>query len=235
MSEFSHSPVESNQPKISPPPALQTYDLTAPWKAAMPAAQSAAATKHFPTALPGHFIEQMAYEKLTSLGFTEENTVFSFSSCPDELNHDSNKEDITNRMKQRWGEAFPMGGLAGIPFTGKTGWGAFSHHIPEQGNILAMYGPHVGLTETGRVGSVHRPGMEKPTTACGASIGAYGALGGEKESRDPILQALKKAAKTEEKEEILEVVEVDPSRGLESNSTSEAGEKHDQQLHYIVD
>ena len=79
-------------------------------------------------------------------------------------------------MAQRWGESFPLGGLAGIPFTGKTGWGAFTHHVPAQGNILAMYGPHVGITKDGEVGKINRPGMDKPTTACGASIGAFNHL-----------------------------------------------------------
>jgi hypothetical protein len=76
-------------------------------------------------------------------------------------------------MSQRWGESFPLGGLAGIPFTGKTGWGAFTHHVPDNGNIFAMYGPHVGVDKTGIVGKVHRPGMKKASKACGASIGAF--------------------------------------------------------------
>ena len=115
----------------------------------------------------------MVHTVLTKHGYTKANTVFTYSSCPDELNHNSNKEDVTKIMSQRWGESFPLGGLAGIPFTGKTGWGAFTHHIPEQGNIMAMYGPHVGITEDGEVGKVNRPGMKKATTACGASIGAF--------------------------------------------------------------
>lgn len=28
-------------------------------------------------------------------------------------------------------KVFHMGGLAGIPFTGKTGYAAYSHHVPD--------------------------------------------------------------------------------------------------------
>lgn len=138
--------------------------------------QLAALAKHFPTALPGATVEQMAYKTLSKLGYSKANTVFTYSSCPDELNHDSYKEDVTKIMSQRWGESFPLGGLAGIPFTGKTGWGAFTHHVPDSGNIFAMYGPHVGVDNKGKVGSVHRPGMKEASKACGASIGAFKTL-----------------------------------------------------------
>ena len=79
-------------------------------------------------------------------------------------------------MRERWGEVFPLGGLAGIPFTGVTGWGAFSHHVPKDGNIVVLYAPHVGITADGVVGKVHRPGQDHATSACGASIGAYNLL-----------------------------------------------------------
>lgn len=108
---------------------------------------------------------------------TKANTVFTQSSCPDELNHSDFDEDISLLMRQRWGEVFHLGGLAGVPFTGNTGWAAFSHHVPDGGNIFVLFAPHVGLTADGVVGKVHRPGMHHgPTTACGSAIGAYSAL-----------------------------------------------------------
>ena len=74
------------------------------------------------------------------------------------------------------GEVFILGGLAGVPFTGAAGWGAFSHHVPKDGNIFVMYAPHVGVSEKGNIGWVHRPGMTHKSTACGSAIGAYGVL-----------------------------------------------------------
>jgi len=41
----------------------------------------------------------------------------------DEINHEAG--DIANLFSTYLGEVFRLGGLAGIPFTGKTGFGAF--------------------------------------------------------------------------------------------------------------
>lgn len=71
---------------------------------------------------------------------------------------------------------FPLGGLAGLPFTGKTGWGAFSAHCPADGNIVLLFAPHVGVSKDGKVGQVYRCGQESSSSACGAAIGAYNAL-----------------------------------------------------------
>ena len=64
------------------------------------------------------------------LGFSKENTIFGNSSCPDEINYNDPDEAISLLMAKRWGEVFNLSGLAGLPFTGKTGWNAFSSHCP---------------------------------------------------------------------------------------------------------
>lgn len=71
---------------------------------------------------------------------------------------------------------FPLGGLAGLPFTGKTGWGAFSAHVPADGNIIVLFAPHVGIDVKGTVGKVLREGQTSSSSACGAAIGALAAL-----------------------------------------------------------
>ena len=86
--------------------------------------------KSFPGAFPGNVVESKTYEKLAKLGFNADNTLFTDCSCPDEVNHDDPTDDISTLFINRWGEVFPLGGLAGLPFTGKTGWGAFSSHCP---------------------------------------------------------------------------------------------------------
>jgi len=116
------------------------------------------------------------FNELSKKGMTPTNTVLTESSCPDELNHDNFGNDMSQLMGNRWGEVFHLGGLAGVPFTGKTGWGAFAHHVPVDGNILVVIAPHVGLQEDGTVGKVHRPGQDHATSACGAAVGAYSAL-----------------------------------------------------------
>ena len=68
--------------------------------------------------MKGCCAEQKFAMKLFELGFTDDNTLFADSSCPDEINHDDGEEDITALFANRWGEDFPLGGLAGVPFTG---------------------------------------------------------------------------------------------------------------------
>jgi hypothetical protein len=50
------------------------------------------------------------------------------------------------------GEVFHMGGLGGIPFTGKTGFNAFSSHVPDHGNLFVLMAPHVGVSRSAKIG-----------------------------------------------------------------------------------
>ena len=78
---------------------------------------------------------------LLSKGFTPRNTLFATSLflfkqhpvltvpagvCVDEINHE--EDDITCLLKSFWGECFYLGGLGGVPFVGRTGFGAYAHH-----------------------------------------------------------------------------------------------------------
>jgi hypothetical protein len=51
-----------------------------------------------------------------------------------------------------------MGGLGGIPFIGKVGFGAFSAHVPIGGNLFILFAPHVGVTPDGKIGKYARDG-----------------------------------------------------------------------------
>jgi len=114
--------------------------------------------KYFPGNMRGREAEGLVAQLLLSRGFTDDNTLFTDSSCPDELNHNCPENDISTLFMERWGEVFPLGGLAGFPFTGKTGWGAFSSHCPVDGNICILFAPHVGVDNSGCVGKVLRDG-----------------------------------------------------------------------------
>jgi len=103
--------------------------------------------------------------------FTPENTLFGSSICPDEINNE--KGSLADVLKEYWGEVFPLGGISGAPFVGKTGFKAFSHHVPDDGNVLVLFGPHVAISEAGEVGKYLRFGQQNESTACGAVIGAY--------------------------------------------------------------
>ena len=66
-----------------------------------------------------------------------------------------------------------MGGLAGIPFTGKVGFGAFSHHVPDEGHCAVLMAPHIGIDENGAFGAYSRFGQDHSGSCCGAAVGAY--------------------------------------------------------------
>jgi len=142
---------------------------------------SRAAETYFPGSRPGRVMADQVDEELTKHGFTPQNTLMGQSVCADEVNHVHNS--FTMMMKRKWGErqeAFNLGGLAGVPFAGKTGFGAFSHHIKDNGDLLVVFAPHVGLghTEDGtiEVGKLNRLGQSREYTvgaACGAAKGAF--------------------------------------------------------------
>mmetsp|Transcript_55865 Transcript_55865/g.149152 ORF Transcript_55865/g.149152 Transcript_55865/m.149152 type:complete len:183 (+) Transcript_55865:3-551(+) len=78
-----------------------------------------------------------------------------------------------------------MGGISGTPFSGKTGFVAFSSHVADDGHILVAFGPHVGISVDGEVGKCNRRGQRSSSTACGAVIGAYSAARSSSSSGAP--------------------------------------------------
>lgn len=71
---------------------------------------------------------------------------------------------------------FHMGGLNGYPFGGVTGMNAFAHHVPEDGAVVVFYAPHIGITQGGTIGEIHRIGQSENSACCGAAKGALGKL-----------------------------------------------------------
>ena len=77
-----------------------------------------------------------------------------------------------------YGDNFFLGGLSGFPFGGNTAFGAMAAHIPDDGNCLVVYGPHVGVSQDGTVGKVERRGIKLLDNCCGSAIAASGYLAG---------------------------------------------------------
>jgi hypothetical protein len=71
---------------------------------------------------------------------------------------------------------FMSGGLAGYPFVGSVGFGAFSSHVATtlDGTLFVTSMPHIGVTEDGRSGRMLRRGKVNSLTdnTCGAVAGA---------------------------------------------------------------
>jgi hypothetical protein len=106
----------------------------------------------FPRAVTNADLIDKVSNVLGSYGYGK-STLVCTSLCCDEVSRPL-EADLTNAF----GNHFNMGGLAGFPFAGVTGFGAMAHHIPDGGSCLIVYGPHVGIDSTGKVGTVDRRG-----------------------------------------------------------------------------
>ncbi len=130
------------------------------------------------TNFPSAFSTSESFKKINnavlSLGCTAENTLLASSVCVDEINHHTGS--LNRRLEEFWGGCFYMGGLGGLPFVGKVGFGAYSHHVPKDGHLFILFAPHVGLSPDGNVGKYARAGQDHDDSACGAAIGAFNTL-----------------------------------------------------------
>lgn len=97
------------------------------------------------------------------------NTLVATSFCCDEVNR-----PLETDFAAEYTETFNLGGLAGFPFSGVTGFAAMAKHVPDGGSTLVVYGPHVGVDYDGNVGTVNRRGKEKGGTCCGSAVAASG-------------------------------------------------------------
>ena len=147
----------------------------------------AAQNKYFPTALLSSDLDAKVASTLYRRGFTPANTLFAHSVCSDEVNQ--NAEELVNLMVSRWEEGFSLGGLGGLPFAGRSGFRAFLHHVPDNGKLLILFAPHVGIDANGQSGGLEREGQSKISKACGAAVGSYIAIKAqaEKANTNPVL------------------------------------------------
>jgi hypothetical protein len=126
---------------------------------------------HYPGALPASvFRRKMIGWLENELGMDMAHILLATSVCADDVVFitDVAGNIETHRATQEMFGLFEMGGLAGLPFTGKTGMTAFAHHVPDHGAACIVYGPHIGMTDGGQLGRLLRPGQHEETTACGA-------------------------------------------------------------------
>lgn len=129
------------------------------------------AERFFHGALFGKQVLNKVTSVLEKRNITSENTLYAQSVCPDEINHEGT--EITNLLAAYFGKVFHLGGLAVIPFTGRTGFGAFSAHVPDDGNLYILLATHVGITPTDHLGMYERQGQQhREGAACGAAVGA---------------------------------------------------------------
>merc|ERR1719476_1333292 len=104
-------------------------------------------------------------------GFTKNNTLYGQSIGADEANHVTG--ELADQMRHTWGHVFNLGGIGGIPFVGKTGFTAFSHHVPDDGNLFVVYAPNIGISPNGEIGKLLRDGQHRLSMTCSSAIRAY--------------------------------------------------------------
>jgi hypothetical protein len=140
----------------------------------------------FPGSMSGPAMMRMVLGTLRPYGLRPGNVIYGQSICSDEINNEDSQ--ISSLMSTHWGNVFTMGGLGGAPYVGKTGFAAFSHHVPRDGHVVVLFGPHIGLSPDAETGKFLRKGQDETSTACGAAIAAYSqCMAGEKmvsDSRD---------------------------------------------------
>ena len=121
------------------------------------------------TSFPGALRQEEFINQLRTILITQgfkENSLLACSFCCDEIN--SSLENGLANLGLFGGSSFSLGGLAGFPFPGITGFCAFAHHIPESGNALIVIGPHVGVSSTGVIGKLNRRHHSTLSCSCGA-------------------------------------------------------------------
>lgn len=94
-------------------------------------------------------------------------TLVATSLCSDEVNR-----PLEESFYGYFGQQFKLGGLAGFPFAGLTGFTNMASHVPDNGSCLLVYGPHVGISVEGQVGMVNRRGKSQAGSCCSSAIAA---------------------------------------------------------------
>ncbi|MEL7156035.1 MAG: hypothetical protein AAFN30_05485 [Actinomycetota bacterium] len=140
---------------------------------------------HYPTAIPQSDFVRSSIERLAPHGFEPGRALASVAVCRDEL-----AGPLLADVEAMWGPAFSLASLAGMLTGGRTAIAAAADHAPiHQGRRrLVLYAmAHIGLDGNGRPGMVHREGLTRPSSACGAltALQAATRAGGPAPAFDP--------------------------------------------------
>lgn len=136
----------------------------------------------YPTAQKtGDYLEALAQAVKEHVQVPYEKILFGQSICVDDI---LNTKSLVGKLPV-YGP-FSFGGLAGVPFVGRTGINAFLHHIPDQGSAFILCAPHIGISAGGEWGKILRHGQTHLTTCCGAAHAALEKLrAGQPAQPDP--------------------------------------------------
>lgn len=118
----------------------------------------------------------------------QENTTVGCSLCSDDVSQ--RPGGLWQETLKKWGKVFPLGGLGGAPFIGKTGFEGFLAGVPEGSDAMVLFGPHVGMLPTGQMGKYLFRGKKEPVLACKACVTAYEQCLAKPENEDVVSDPL---------------------------------------------
>ena len=121
----------------------------------------------FPGCITAHQLARSLDVLLKPKGFCKETTLLTTSFDCDEV-----CRDLEDELRSAYGQNFSMGGIGGFPFGGCTAFGAMGHHIPINGQVLIVFGPHVGIDFDGVIGKINRRGHEGSGHCCNTAHAA---------------------------------------------------------------
>jgi len=121
--------------------------------------------------MAGHNLLGKVLRALRPFSIRPASTIYGQSTCTDEINNEPGH--ISTLLTNYFGKVSHMGGIGGVPYVGKTGFDSFSAHVPDDGHVFVLFGPHIGFTPDGEAGKFLRIGQEKVSTACGALVTGY--------------------------------------------------------------
>lgn len=125
----------------------------------------AVVTAEFPESITNRLlVKRLSGALKATFGFDLRKTLAATSVCSDEVCRQL-EHDLTALVGTR---IFAWGGLAGLPFGGRTAVQAMMGHVPKEGHLLIVFASHVGVDREGNVGKLSRPWMHGSSACCGS-------------------------------------------------------------------
>ncbi|HRI79187.1 MAG TPA: hypothetical protein PLR06_06575 [Cyclobacteriaceae bacterium] len=159
---YACNPQKVNQPVSSAPEEL----------ALPPAEVQKNIREAFPNAVPSSQFADSLYQYMQDrYGIFPKDILLGISICVDDIIYSKNF-----RRHPEMKGPFHIGGLGGLPFSGVSGLNAYAHHVPDNGAMLLLIGPHIGYSYEKGWGYMLRPGQHEGSSCCGALVGTLGSL-----------------------------------------------------------
>jgi hypothetical protein len=159
-----------------------TYSLVVPAPAPLQTAYTETVRISYPNAVLSSQWSITTDAFITSKGYSPNTIVYAEGICADDVDAPKyfgvdNIGQFPTGMNSFLGP-FMSGGLAGYPFVGTVGFGAWASHVASTsgGTLFMSSMPHIGISQLGEVGRMFRRGKTGSTTdnTCGAVAGAIG-------------------------------------------------------------